>query len=110
MDATHTRLDQMTDALARQSAQLAAIEATVNAPPPVEAEPSYGRPQPRPACEALRSIKRGMTSDEVARLVGAPLSSEGNGSGSFVWDYGYGRTITFDRRNRATSLVGFPAP
>jgi outer membrane protein assembly factor BamE (lipoprotein component of BamABCDE complex) len=58
----------------------------------------------------LRSIKRGMTSDEVARLVGAPLSSEGNGSGSFVWDYGYGRTITFDRRNRATSLVGFPAP
>jgi outer membrane protein assembly factor BamE (lipoprotein component of BamABCDE complex) len=72
--------------------------------------PSYGEPQPRPAYEALRTVKRGMTSDEVARLVGTPSAMESNSTGGYVWDYGYGRTITFDRRNRAVGLSGFPAP
>ena len=30
--------------------------------------------------------------------------------GNTVWDYGYGRTITFDTRGRTTSLSGFPSP
>ena len=110
LDATQTRIEQVAVALQQQSEQLAAIEAAANAQPPAEAPPSYGYAQPRPGWEALRTVKRGMTSDEVARLVGAPITSESNASGGFIWDYGYGRTITFDRRNRATALVGFPAP
>ena len=66
--------------------------------------------QPRPGYEALRTLKRGMTSDEVARLVGQPISSDTLPGGNVVWDYGYGRTITFDTRGRTTSLSGFPAP
>src|SRR5262249_26838231 len=108
---TQARLGQIGEALAQQSAQIAALQAAANAPPPPEPPPpSYGVPQQRPAYEALRTVKRGMTATEVARLVGEPLSSEGTGAGGYVWDYGYGRSVTFDRRNRATALVGFPAP
>lgn len=110
LDTTQQRLEQVATAVAQQSTQIAAIAAAVNAPPPVEPEPTYGQPQPRPAYEALRTIKRGMTSDQVARLVGPPLTSESDLMGGFIWDYGRGRSITFDRRNRATSLSGFPEP
>jgi hypothetical protein len=111
MAQTQVALQQVAAALAQQSQQLGAIAAAASAPPPPEPPPpSYGEPQPRPAYEALRTVKRGMTSDEVARLVGSPNVMESNATGGYVWDYGYGRTITFDRRNRAVGLSGFPAP
>src|SRR5262249_14754727 len=100
LDSMQTRLEQINATLAHQSAeisQIAAIQAeavgqSMEAPP----QPSYGEPQARPAYETLRTLKRGMTSDEVARLVGNPVSSETLPGGNVVWDYGYGRTITFD--------------
>ena len=110
LEATQARLDQLAAALDERTQQLAAIAAQLSAPPPSEPEPTYGEPQPRPRYEALRTIKRGMTSDEVARLVGAPITAQSGPNGIFVWDYGYGRSIAFDRRGRATSLVGFPNP
>jgi hypothetical protein len=110
MAQTQAALQQVAAALAQQSQQLGAIAAAANTPPPAPPVPSYGEPQPRPAYEALRTVKRGMTSDEVARLVGTPSAMESNSTGGYVWDYGYGRTITFDRRNRAVGLSGFPAP
>jgi hypothetical protein len=114
LDTIQARLDQMNVALAQQGqqiAQIAAVQAEAVgqsfATPP---EPSYGEPQPRPAYEAMRTLKRGMTAQEVSRLVGQPLSSETLAGGNTVWDYGYGRTITFDGRGRTTSLSGFPPP
>jgi len=114
LDTMQSRLDQMNTTLEQQSAQIsqiAAIQAEAVgqsfATPP---EPSFGEPQARPGYEALRTLKRGMTSDEVARLVGSPVSSETLPGGNIVWDYGYGRTITFDARGRTTSLSGFPSP
>src|SRR6185369_6940329 len=107
LDTMQARLDQMNVTLEQQSEQIAQIAA-------VQAE-AVGQsfetpPQPRPAYEALRTLKRGMSADEVSRLVGNPVSSETLPGGNIVWDYGYGRTITFDARGRTTSLSGFPAP
>jgi len=113
LDETQARLEQVATALAEQGAQIAqiaAIQAEAVGQSFDVPQPSYGEPQPRPGFEALRTLKRGMTSDEVARLAGQPLATEPMPNGSVVWDYGYGRSITFDSRNRATSLSGFPAP
>jgi hypothetical protein len=114
LDTLQARIDQMNAALQQQNAQIAQIAAiqaeavgqSFETPP----EPTYGAPQARPAYETLRSLKRGMTAQEVSRLVGQPLSSETLAGGNTVWDYGYGRTITFDGRGRTTSLSGFPPP
>ena len=108
IETTQTRLEQVSTALAQQAEQLADLQAIASEPPPVEEPPTYGDPAPRPRYEALRTIKRGMTSNEVARLVGQPLESEVAVNGGYVWYYGYGRSVTFDRRNRAIALVGFP--
>ena len=35
---------------------------------------------------------------------------ESSGGGWTTWYYGYGRSVSFDRRGRAQSLVGFPGP
>ena len=111
IEETQARLEQVAAALAQQSAQIGELQAAASSAQSVEPPPpSYGFPQPRPAFEALRTIKRGMTSQEVARLVGEPVAVEASPNGGAVWDYGYGRTITFDGRNRATALSGFPAP
>jgi hypothetical protein len=113
LDETQARLEQVATALDEQGAtiaQIAAIQAQAVGQSFDVPQPSYGEPQPRPGFEAIRTLKRGMSSDEVARLAGEPLSSETLPGGNVVWDYGYGRTITFDARNRATSLSGFPAP
>lgn len=112
LDASQQQLAQLNALLAQQSQQIAALEAAAGAAQSVEPgpQPSWGEPQPRPGYEALRTVKRGMTSQEVQRLVGQPNYVETTGNGGAIWDYGYGRTITFDQRNRATGLVGFPAP
>jgi hypothetical protein len=112
LDATQAQLAQLTAVMDQQNQQIAALQAAMGATQSVEPgpEPSWGVAQPRPGYEALRTVKRGMTSQEVQRLVGEPNNVVTTGSGSSIWDYGYGRTITFDRRNRATGLVGFPAP
>ncbi len=107
--ATQERMETLLAQMEQRQAELgAALEAAQPGPPPPP--PSYGEPQPRPAFEALRTIKRGMSRAEVQRLVGQPLYTEGGGRGWTTWYYGYGRSITFDGRGRAQSLVGFPAP
>lgn len=98
MEAVLTQLDQ-------RVATLQAPEVEAPAPPP-----SYGEPQQRPAYEALRHVKRGMSFNDVARLIGQPGSVEYGANGWTVWDYGFGRSVTFDGRGRAQSLVGFPQP
>ena len=101
MEAVLTQLEQ------REAAAAAAAVQASQAPP---APASYGEPQPRPAYEALRTVKRGMSATDVRRLVGDPTSVESSGGGWTTWYYGYGRSITFDTRGRATALVGFPPP
>jgi len=98
-----TVLDRLADVTDRMAAAVQASQA-----PPAPA--SYGEPQPRPAYEALRTVKRGMSATDVQRLVGDPTSVESSGGGWTTWYYGYGRSITFDTRGRATALVGFPPP
>lgn len=110
LEDTQTRLEQLSQLIDQRAAELAELQAAANEPPPAEPEPSYGEPQPRPSWESLRTVKRGMSSDDVARLVGQPIAIENGSGGAYTWYYGYGRSVTFDRRGRATSLVGFPAP
>ena len=107
--ATQERMDSLLAQMEQRQAQLAALQASQQpAPPP--AAPSYGEPQPRPAYETLRTVKRGMTRGEVARLIGQPQYVESSGGGWTTWYYGFGRSISFDARGRAQSLVGFPPP
>lgn len=110
LDAAQTRLAELSQAMDERAAQLAQLQPLPAEETPLPAEPSYGTPQPRPGYEALRSIKRGMTSDQVLRLVGEPLEVESGSGGAVTWYYGYGRSVSFDARGRAQSLVGFPAP
>ena len=99
------RMDALLARLEQREAALAALQPS--APPP---PPSFGEPQQRPAFEALRTVKRGMSSTEVERLVGQPQYVESGGNGWVTWYYGYGRSVSFDGRGRAQALVGFPAP
>ena len=105
MAATQERMEEL---LAQMEQRQAALVAQATPPPP--AEPTYGEPQPRPAYEALRSLKRGMSRRDVERLVGKPDSVEYGSGGWMTWYYGFGRSISFDPRGRATSMVGFPNP
>jgi len=109
LESNQERLEQLAQVLDQRLAQVAALNQSF-APPPPPPEPSYGEPQPRPAFEALRTVKRGMTADQVARLIGQPVGVEQGSEGAYTWYYGYGRQIMFDARNRATSLSGFPNP
>lgn len=116
------RLEEVTERLAatqeRTEAVLAAIEQRQNAlaaaqaaqAPPPAPEPSYGEPQPRPAYQALRTVKRGMSRADVQRLIGEPQYVEQGGGGWSTWYYGFGRSISFDARGRAQAMVGFPPP
>ncbi len=98
------------DALLAQMEQRQAALAMVPGPPEPPPEPSYGTPQPRPAYEAMRTVKQGMSPADVSRLIGEPQAVEEGSGGWVTWYYGYGRSISFDPRGRARSLVGFPAP
>ena len=95
-----TRLENMLAALDQKMTALAALQ------PPLPPVPSS--PEPR-SWEAVRSVKRGMSSRDVVRLVGQPDSVEQSG-GWEVWYYPGGRSISFDRRGRAQSLAGFAPP
>jgi hypothetical protein len=106
LGALEQRLDVVLAQLDQQQNQLAALDVE----PPAPEAPTWGEPQSRPAYEALRSLKRGMSSAQVERLVGPPLRVQTSGGGWVIWDYGYGRSISFDQRGRAASLVGFPKP
>src|SRR5207249_7693317 len=75
MEAVLTRLEQ------REAAAAAAVQASQAPPAPA----SYGEPQPRPAYEALRTVKRGMSATDVQRLVGDPTSVESSGGGWTTW-------------------------
>jgi hypothetical protein len=99
MDVVLANMEQREAALAAAQAQAAAAAA----PPP-------GEPAPRPGFESLRTLKRGMTTDEVERLVGQPQYVETGGNGWTTWYYGPGRSISFDGRGRARSLTGFAQP
>jgi len=103
-----TTQERMEALLAQMEQRQAALAAQATPPPP--AEPTYGEPQPRPAYEALRTIKRGMSRSDVERLVGKPDYIEYGSGGWTTWYYGFGRSISFDPRGRATSMVGFPSP
>jgi hypothetical protein len=107
LDETEQRLEQLAMVIDQRAAWLDQLAQSLQPPEPGP-EPSYGEPQPRPGYEALRSIKRGMSSTQVARLVGEPLSVEAGSEGAYTWYYGYGRSIMFNARGRAESLVGFP--
>jgi hypothetical protein len=104
MVTTQARIDAMLAQLEQRAVEVAA------APPPAPAEPSWGEPQERPRYEALRTIKRGMARADVERLVGAPLWVDQTVAGGVTWYYGDGRSISFNARGRAESLVGFPVP
>jgi hypothetical protein len=115
------RVEELTDRIAEVEERLGSLvalleqrEAALAAAPPAqpvpvpEPVPSYGEPQPRPAYETLRTIKRGMSRNEVERLVGQPQEVESSGSGWTTWYYGFGRSVSFDARGRAQAVVGFP--
>jgi hypothetical protein len=103
---TQERMDAVLASLEQRTAALAAAMQ----PGPVAPAPTFGEPQPRPAYESLRTLKRGMSAQDVRRLAGDPLTVTPTPNGGAVWDYGYGRSISFDGRGRAVALVGFPAP
>jgi hypothetical protein len=105
-----TTQERMETLLAQLEQREEALAAAVQAQPAPPAAPSFGEPQPRPAFESLRSVKRGMSLADVQRLLGQPQHIETTGSGWTTWHYGYGRSISFDARGRARSLVGFPKP
>jgi hypothetical protein len=103
-------VEQRMDGLLAQLEQREAALAGAPASPPPAPAPSFGEPQPRPAFEALRTVKRGMTRAQVERLVGAPTYVETTGNGWTTWYYPYGRSVSFDLRGRVQALVGFPEP
>jgi hypothetical protein len=112
LDEMIGRMEEMTDRLAAIQERLegiltvlAARESEPAAPPP----PATGLvpPAPRAGFEAIRTVKRGMTPAEVERLAGQPEQVERAGNGWTTWYYPYGRSVTFDQRGRARSLVGF---
>lgn len=109
MAVTQERMDALLARMEQREAALADALASVQAPPQPP-PPSGGEPQPRPGYEALRTIKRGMSRNDVLRLVGQPTYVEPSAGGWTTWYYGYGRSVTFNSRGRVQSFVGFPAP
>ncbi len=103
---TQLRMEQMLASLEQRQAALASLPG----PPMPQPAPSYGDPQPRPAYERMRTVKQGMSPADVSRLIGEPQAIEEGSGGWVTWYYGYGRSISFDPRGRARSLVGFPNP
>lgn len=104
--AMQERMETVVAALDERSQALLLAATTPPAPPPPQ--PAYVGPSPRSGWEAMRSIKRGMAAGEVRRLMGDPLNVVQGGNGWTTWLYDGGRSVSFDGRGRAQSLVGFP--
>jgi len=109
------RLDTLSERLAAAEERMAGLlaylderERGVAAAQMTPAEPPAMRPPL--AAQALRSLKRGMSSRDVERLAGRPVGMIDDGNGWTTWDYGGGRAITFDNRGRVQSLTGFASP
>ncbi len=100
METVVAALDERTQAL-----MLAAASPPAS---PVPQEYYPAGPAPRPGWEAMRSVKRGMAAGEVRRLIGDPSNVVQGGNGWTTWLYDGGRSVSFDGRGRAQSLVGFP--
>lgn len=107
MVATQERIENMMAAIEQRDAALASA---LTPPPPAPVSPGYGDPQPRPAYERLRSLKRGMSPADVQRLVGPPQYVEQSAGGGQTWYYGFGRSVSFDGRGRAQGMIGFTNP
>jgi len=101
------RMETLLSSLEQRQAALAAAQASQvpSGPPSIT---GYETPEPpRPAYDQLRTVKRGMSRAEVARLAGQPQFVVPGGGGWESWDYGGGRSVTFDGRGRVTAAVGF---
>jgi hypothetical protein len=99
--ATQQRLEVVLAALEQRTAVLenAAVgQETASAGPP-----------PRRGFERGRTVKRGMSRTDVARLMGDPQNVEPGGGGWATWYWDAGQSVTFDARGRAQSLSGFSA-
>jgi hypothetical protein len=100
------RMELMLVNLEERNAEVADVVAQAAQPPP-PLPSGDGDPQPRPGYETLRSIKRGMSRADVERLVGPPQYVERGGGGWVTYYYGFGRSVSFDRRGKAAGFVGF---
>jgi hypothetical protein len=112
LDDILERLEALSERLAaaeeRMAGLLAALDDRDRSAAAAQMTPAPLPPiRPAPAAQALRSLKRGMSSREVERLAGRPLGIIDDGNGWTTWDYGGGQVITFDNRGRAQSLTGF---
>jgi hypothetical protein len=101
MADTQDRMETVLARLEERTVELAAAQAS---PPPA---PLVYQAPPRPAYEQLRSLKRGMTPDEVERLAGPPQYVQNSANGGMTWYYDAGRSISFNSRGRAEGLIGF---
>jgi hypothetical protein len=100
MAAVQERLETLLSDLEQRQAALAAAQAAqtaASAPVPVA---------PRPAWEALRTVKRGMSQADVQQLVGPPAYVDQGGNGWAVWHYPSGGSVSFDGRGRVQGLSG----
>jgi hypothetical protein len=106
MVAMQERMETVVQALDERTQALMLAAATPQASPVPQS--SYVGPEPRPGWEAMRSVKRGMAAGEVRRLMGDPVRVIPGGNGWTTWLYDGGRSVSFDGRGRAESVVGFP--
>ncbi len=102
MDTALAILEERSEAL-----MMAAANPTVVQVPAAGPAAPVG-PDQRPGWELMRSVKRGMAAGDVRRLMGDPLNVIPGGNGWSTWLYDGGRSVSFDGRGRAQSLVGFP--
>jgi hypothetical protein len=113
LDDALARVETLTERLlqseARLEEMLASLDHRMNALAAAQAQPSAPSGGDPRSWEVLRTIKRGMSSHEVVRLIGEPEHVEQSG-GWEIWYYPGGRSISFDRRGRAQSVAGFPSP
>ncbi len=96
--ATQQRLEAVLSALEQRAA---ALESSAG-----PAIPEVAPPQ-RHGYERERSVKRGMSRTDVARLMGDPQSVDPGAGGWTTWYWDGGESVTFDARGHVQSLTGF---
>jgi hypothetical protein len=98
--ATQERLENVLAALEQRTAALE----SAGAPAVAEVGPPL-----RHGYERERSVKRGMSRSDVARLMGDPQSVDQGAGGWATWYWDGGQSVTFDARGHVQSLTGFSA-